>query len=411
MRLVTNTNKQHDRMYKLLSDQGHNAQVFIASAFFSDAQLALEMVKNNCTILLIVRLDYGTNPEALKKIYNNQNIEIRFYTGTYFHPKFYIFGNDIAYLGSANFTHSGLTTNNEVNIEFDSEEPIFDDLKATFWEYWNQAEVLTKEKLDKFANVINECNVLEPSQAIRKIIGSYEYNNVGREPQKGNTKDIFISSFRRSYQLYISSFNKLKQIYQMTNIRRYPNVPLRIEIDRFLWWIREDYARGDSYKNIPKKTPNEIETSIIPYIIEFENVKNKYLDSSANTRYIEISNGFSDIENIKKMDFEDIFTILDHVYAFHDTFRFFVGGHETMKASFKSENELDRIKNLVIYLIFGKDEHEERIFNCIFDEKYKLKGFGESCVKELYGIINSNEIPICNGRTLKSMQWLGFGKL
>lgn len=411
MRLVTNTNRINDRMHKLLADQGKDSQIYIASAFFSEAKLALEMVNNNSNIMLIVRLDFGTNPDALYAIFNNKNIDIRFFTGNNFHPKFYIFGNRIAYVGSANFTHSGLTTNNEVNIEFDSEEPIFEDLKSVFWDYWNQAEVLTKDKLDRFKEIVDNCKKPEPFKEIKAKVGAYEYNNVDRPKEKGNTKDKYISNFRRNYQLYITRFNNLKTIYEKTKVRRYPNVPLRIEVDRFLWWIREDYAIGESYKGVEARSISEIEKTIIPYIKEFEKISNDYLDSSASTRYEKVSNGFQNVEMIQKMDFDEIFEILDNVYAFHDTLRFYNGGHVTLKKYFEDENPLKKIKESVSYTLFGKDDYEERIYKCLFHEDLKLKGFGEHCIKELFGLVNSHDIPICNGRTLKSMEWLGFGKL
>lgn len=411
MRIITNSNKPNDRMFKLISEQGKNTQVLIASAFFNESKIALDMVNNNCTIMLIVRLDYGTSPEALRKILSNKNIDIRFFTGPHFHPKFYIFGNNTAYLGSSNFTSPGLTTNNEVNIEFDSEEPVFEELKSLFWDYWNQAEVLTKEKLDKFADVVANCKNPEPFRSIMASVGTYEYNNVGRTEISGNQREKYVSNFRKSYQRYISRFNILKDIYESTKVRRYPNVPLRIEVDRFLWWIREVYATGENYRGIPEKDTASIKKGIIPYIKEFENVKNGYLDTSASTRFFSVSNGFKSKEMIEKMNFDEIFDILAEVYAFHDSLRFYAGGLATLKETFKNENELDKIKETIIYLLFGKNEYEERIFDCLYDEHYKLKGFGEHCLKELYGLVNSDEIPICNGRTLKSMEWLGFGKL
>ena len=36
-----------------------------------------------------------------------------------------------------------------------SEEPVFDELKSVFWDYWEEAEVLTKDKLEKFKKIIN----------------------------------------------------------------------------------------------------------------------------------------------------------------------------------------------------------------------------------------------------------------
>lgn len=410
MRLITNSNILNDRMSYCLENAGKNTQVYIASAFFSEAELALKMVDNNCTIMLIVRLDNGTSPEALEKIINNPNIDIRYFTGAYFHPKFYIFGNQTAYLGSANFTHKGLTTNNEANIEFDSEEPVFDDLKQLFFNYWKEAEVLTKEKILEFKQELSNYKFVDASRNIAKKIGEVTFNNVGREDER-DKKDIYISSFRKAYQLYINRFNNLKSIYEKTGVRRYPEVPLRIEVDRFLWWIREGYAVGETYKDVPERNFQEIEKLVIPYIKEFEITKNDYLDSSAATRFNNVHNGFASKEKIEKMDFEEIFSVLDEVYAFDDTLRFYNGGRPTLKQCFKDRNPLEKIKKTVIYLVFGTDDYEERIFNCLYLQEYKLEGFGDHCVKELYGLVNPNDIPICNGRTLKSMEWLGYGKL
>ena len=97
MKLISNTNAPHDRMYKLLCDEGKNTQIYIATAFFSEDDLAIKMVNNNCTIQLIVRLDYGTDPDSLEKIIDNPNVDIRFFTGNSFHPKIYIFGNRVAF--------------------------------------------------------------------------------------------------------------------------------------------------------------------------------------------------------------------------------------------------------------------------------------------------------------------------
>lgn len=361
--------------------------------------------------MLIIRLDYGTDAESLEKIFNNPNIDIRFFTGNSFHPKFYIFGNRVAFLGSSNFTHKGLTTNNEINVKFDSEEPIFDELKSIFWDYWEEAEVLTKDTLDKFKTIVKNCKNPEPFRLIYKDIGKFEFNNVGRDTEKGNSKEKYISHFRKDYQLYISKFYQLKTIYEKTKVRRYPDVPLRIEIDRFLWWIREIYAKGESYNGVPEKSIDEIALSLQQYIKEFETTENKYLDSSASTRFTIVSQGFENKLKIEKMDFEELFAILDNIYAFHDRLRFYPGGHETLKESFKNNNTVHSIRKTIVYLLFGQGEYEERIFNCISDPEYKLNEFGEHCVKELYGLVNQNDIPICNGRILKSMEWLGFGKL
>lgn len=44
---------------------------------------------------------------------------------------------------------------------------------------------------------------------------------------------------------------------------------------------------------------------------------------------------------------------------------------------------------------------------CIFDEDYKLDEFGRAAVQELYGWVNTENVPICNGRTVKALRYLG----
>ena len=53
-----------------------------------------------------------------------------------------------------------------------------------------------------------------------------------------------------------------------------------------------------------KKTIDEIRSSLHNYIKEFETIENKYLDSSALTRFNIVSQGFANKQKIEKMDFE-----------------------------------------------------------------------------------------------------------
>jgi hypothetical protein len=82
-----------------------------------------------------------------------------------------------------------------------------------------------------------------------------------------------------------------------------------------------------------------------------------------------------------------------------------------MKVIFLKTNSKEKIVDFLKYLLFDKDDYQTRIAKCILDGNIKLNHFKESAVKELYGWINNDNIPLCNDRTLKSMQWLGFGKL
>jgi hypothetical protein len=98
------------------------------------------------------------------------------------------------------------------------------------------------------------------------------------------------------------------------------------------------------------------------------------------------------------------------VNAFAARARYF-GGRDPMIRRFIDDNDLDKIKNTFKYLLFGPGNFTNRIAVCVTDPKYKLEHFGNSCIQEIYGWANDADIPICNERTFKSMQWLGYGEM
>ena len=105
---------------------------------------------------------------------------------------------------------------------------------------------------------------------------------------------------------------------------------------------------------------------------------------------------------------EEIFEALDVCHSIHDRLRFFPGGHETLKKVFTSENELKQIQKVISYLLHGQDDFITRMGTCIFVESYSIKQIGRSAVQELLGWVNKEDIPICNGRTVKALRYLGF---
>jgi hypothetical protein len=411
MRLINNSNREGDRMQTLIRQQGVESSVLIASAFFNDDETLLKMVDHGCDVQLIVRLGVGTSPEALARILGINRVDIRFYTGRYFHPKFYIFGSRVAYLGSSNFTKPGLLYNQEANVEIDGDEPVFEELQKQFFEYWNAAEVLDEKRLATFKEIIDANKSVDPWQLINNKIGEYEFDNVGKDGSKHSKSSLYISSFKRAYQRYISKFNSLKDMYERVGLRRFPEIPIRVEVDRFLWWIREEKAQGQAYQGVPIRSESEIEIDVKPLVQEFIHFQSQYLVEDAVPRYQDIASSFGNKERFGSLDTDQLYRTLLNVHAFNDRFRFFEGGHPKMKETFLGTNDHEKIRTTIEYLLYGSDQYETRISNCVNDSDFKLNEFGESCVKELYGLVNENDIPICNGRTLKSMEWLGFGKL
>lgn len=117
------------------------------------------------------------------------------------------------------------------------------------------------------------------------------------------------------------------------------------------------------------------------------------------------------IDNIPE---DDLYKCLLFINAFRDREKRYSGGNIDMrKENFFKNNSIDKIKETIKYLLYNtNEEYETRMAKFINDNNLKIKSFGESSVKELFGIINNNEdIPPCNDRVLKSMQYLGFEDL
>lgn len=386
--------------------------MYIASAFFSNSNSILKAIENGCTVFLIVRLNQGTNPNSLNQILGKRNVYIRYFTSESFHPKLYIAENSAAIIGSSNLTRAGLGSNQEVNVEFDYEEEGFERLHDIFAGYWNEAKVLDQPTLDIFTKIIADRtgHNVNPSQFIFEVLGENRFSNIDSDT-KDSKEGSFIAAFKRNYQLYIAAFRKLTDIYsQVSPERRWMDIPLRIEVDRFLWWVREFHCAGESYKGVARRGHDKIMPLVKSLKDEFLQAKNDYLDTVA-TNYRYVSGILANSQAIMTLPQDQLYPALLYIHAFNDRFRFFAGGHPEMKRQFLAENPEAKIKKTISFLLYGKGSYEERIYSVIHSSNYKLTNFSESCAKELFGMINVEEVPICNGRTLKSMEWLGFGAL
>ena len=411
MKLYTNSNSKLDFIGKRLEAISKNTSLFISVAFFSHSDYILNAIKNGCSkIDLIIRLDFGTNADELLKLVDNPNVNIRYYSSKHFHPKLYIIDGNCAIIGSSNLTHNGLGKNLELNIEIDSEEPIYDDLMFEFINEWKNAGVLTKDIILKFKQICddNKNRIIDSNRIIISQLGEIPPQNISILDKKDSSHE-YLENFRRNYQQYISAFQRLEKMYFIDSKRKYDsNFPLRIEIDGFLSWLWDFKCDHSNYSERPILTDNKIGIDVLRLKNEFLSVSGiNYYDNLQNIHAIP---EFDSKDKLDKLTIDNITNLLERVWAFHDRLRFFTGGLQAMKNEFISKNG-QKINETISYILYGKDDYVVRIYNTLFSQKYKLELFGDSCVKELYGLINKENIPICNGRTRKVMQWLGFGKL
>lgn len=79
-----------------------------------------------------------------------------------------------------------------------------------------------------------------------------------------------------------------------------------------------------------------------------------------------------------------------------------------MRDYFFGNNEPKRIRNSLAHLVFGPGDVVARMADLIFNQAYKLQGFGRANVQELIGWLSPDDLPSINGRTTKVLRYFGF---
>ena len=400
MNLFTNSNDKHDFLKTaLIASIKENDDIFIATAFFNDTEIINKAVEKNCNIKLIVRLSLATSIERLKDVYNKKNVHIRFFTSDSFHPKLYIFGNTKAFIGSSNLTKSGILSNQEINVSIDSDNIIFDDLINCFYDYWESAEVLNDNIIEKYSKIEKEYHDLNNklkkfNKILKEEIGDFNFN----KKEYIKKYKIFLERYKKLTEMYNSSLEKLNMD------RKYKDIPLKIEIDQFLNWIKENkIKKGESYYKInDDEIKSKLEFLIKEYYDNY-NIKDEYIKNYNKCRYTLNENKINEVTDDELYD----------ALLFINAFRFRSIRYSIKKEEFFKLNNLQNIKDSIKYLLYDNESYETKFENCIGEnKKFKLKEFGESCVKELYGVMSDNEnIPLCNDRVFEAMEYLGFGNL
>ena len=413
--LYTNRSTHKDFIENVFHLTGHGQNIFIAVAFFTESSVVEQLLEKGCLVRMIVRLGYPTSPNALLKILEKGGIEIRFFTGRKFHPKLYIFGDQEALVGSANLTDRAIRSNQEVMVSIEGGDERFDELAALFSEYWEEASVLTEEVLEKYkklylshSKIGQEIDSLE--QTITQDIGNIEFSNIERGRREISRENIFLEDYRKTYQTSVTAFNKIRGLYESLQKRKVDEnlIPLRLEIDSFLSFVRDRHAPGDSWLQTPLGWGDQQKSLVERYLDEwFAERWPHFEDTIVNVNYPKLMRTFSSHKTIRDSSDDELFDALTTVHSFHDRLRFFPGGLPTLRTTFFEANDGRQIRESLSYLVFGDGDIIERMANLIFDPEYKLKEFGQANIQELVGWC-SEKYPVVNGRTTKILRFFGF---
>jgi HKD family nuclease len=415
--LWTNRNSLSDFVQNGLRLYGADvSSIYAAVAFFTESDVVNELANSSCHVRLVVRLGFPTSPKALSAINKNPNIELRYYSDKSFHPKLYIFGDRVAFVGSANLTRSALLTNQEIMVSIESEDPRFGELASLFSDYWNEAQVLTPDNLAAYSEIykkhskaINEISLID--EETESKVGKSVFPNINRGKKNKSKENIFLDNYRKTYQESVAAFKKIKSVYEQKQTRKTEScpIPLRLEIDSFFSFVRDVHATQETWKETTLGWSEEKQIVLSDQIDEWLNREWPHFDETiCNENYPKIVSVLGAPETIDTASFDDIIGALVVLHSFHDRLRFFPGGLETLLKAFRSGNELDHVKYSIKHLLYGKGDIVKRMADLIYDSSYKLNEFGQSNVQELVGWINKEELPVINGRTTKVLRYYGF---
>lgn len=391
----------------------------LAAPFFSTYKPIAALTSRGCEVKLLVRLCSITTPAALREAVNDPLVTVRYFTSPDFHAKLYII-DDHAMVRSANLTGAGLERNREISVVLQRErDAAFEELPQLFNWLWEAADVFNAEVLEGYIRAFRVIGKAKEENAFEQELGRHiqlvdpPSAKVGSELV--SAKRAFLQTLRRKYdEQLIPAYAQVLDQLKRDGRRRpeYASGDLAIEVDRFLGWVRLVNAPGDSWR-YPSIPDREARAHRIAGMIDgWQDAANvgagDMIDEDHEVEKINrLREAFSTPNSIRTLDYDTIFDRLIACHAFLELLRFVSGGLEGLRKDFAARNSLDQIKATLIYLLHGPGSALERAYDCIFSEEYKLGRFGESCVMELSGWLDTSRPPI-NGRTIKALCFLGF---
>lgn len=415
--LFTNSKSRRDFIRNELEALSASVtEIYIASAFFTEADLLSEMATSSTTIRLVVRLGFPTNPDALAKAMKLKGVQIRYFSDSSFHPKLYIFGEQSALVGSANLTGAAVISNQEVMVAIPASDERFEELAGLFSEYWAYARVLTDDILAHYRSLHRvhadiQKHIERLDDQVEQQIGRHAFPNIDRGVAAATQENVFLESYRRTYQECVAAFERVKDVYLGVGLRKAPDsaIPLRLEIDSFMSFVRDTYTKGESWKSTPVGWNEQRRLEAKECVEEWHRTPWRHFEEQiVGTNYPRIRRLFESRETLLAASDDELFDGLLTIHSFHDRLRFLSGGLEGVRDAFIGGNDPNRIRTSLAYLVFGPGDLVARMADLIYSPQYRLASFRHANVQELVGWVNTQDLPVINGRTTKVLRFLGL---
>src|SRR5262249_43895229 len=145
---------------------------------------------------------------------------------------------------------------------------------------------------------------------------------------------LFLSHFRRAYQESVAAFSIVRRVYEASGYRKVSqaDIPLRLEIDSFISFVREKEATGESWQTAPYRTPAEQEPVVRALIERWkESSWPHFEDKIVGENSPRLKRVFESRQAVMASDDGALFDALATLHSFHDRFRFFDGGLKTWR--------------------------------------------------------------------------------
>lgn len=395
------------------------SQALLASPFVSTFEAVRALTEKGCNVRLLVRLCSITPPAVVRQALADPNVTLRYYTSRSFHAKLYII-DDVALVGSANLTDAGLMTNREVSVVLrKGRDPAFDALPGMFNLFWDYADTMTPEICAQYEQAFKTIGNAKEEKAFQdhlaKFVGVATPPSAKVGSERVSARRSFIQGLRRKYdEELVPAFREVATVFASLGQRRseFADGDPEIELGRFLGWLRVLHAPGESWKAVSLLNEPQRTQRIAGFLQDWHaaadiRAGDIFQGDSEVSNILRLRDALASTESIGRLDYDELFSALVNVHAFHEQLRFSSGGLPGLKRDFAERNAVKDIRETLSYLLHGPGAALERAYDCIYDEKRKLGNFGEACVMELLGWMDKDRPPI-NGRTVKALRFLGF---
>src|SRR5205814_519919 len=122
----------------------------------------------------------------------------------------------------------------------------------------------------------------------------------------------------------VSAFNVVRRVYEASGYRKADeaDIPLRLEIDSFISFVREKEATGDSWEAGPSRSDAEQEPIIRELIERWRQTPWPHFeDKIVGETYPRLKRVFASRESIIAANDGELFDALATLHSFHDRFR------------------------------------------------------------------------------------------